>query len=84
MGAMRHIQASDAEAGLSGLLDEVERGASIVIMRNGRPVARLVPETVRRDAEVRAAIADMEAFGRDMPRLSDAERRSLIEAGRKY
>jgi prevent-host-death family protein len=41
---MREIQASEAKAHLAQLLDEVERGETVVITRHGKPIARLVPE----------------------------------------
>ena len=42
-GGMRKVQAS--EANLPQLLDEVERGETIVITRHGPPIARIAPET---------------------------------------
>lgn len=53
---MREIQASDAKTHLPRLLDDVERGETILITRHGRPIARLVPETGRRRAEIAAAV----------------------------
>jgi len=47
---MKQIQASVAKAQLSELLDEVERGETVVITRHGKPIARLVPdEEARRE-----------------------------------
>jgi len=41
---MREIRASEFKAKCLAILDEVERtGESIVILKRGRPVARLVP-----------------------------------------
>ena len=41
---MRSIQAAEAKTHLlQGLLDEVERGETVVITRHGKPIARLVP-----------------------------------------
>jgi prevent-host-death family protein len=34
-----------AKTNLSRLLDRAERGEEVVIMRNGRPIAKLVPVT---------------------------------------
>ena len=45
---MREIQASEAKTHLPQLLDDVERGDVIVIMRHGRAIARLIPELDRR------------------------------------
>ena len=53
---MREIQASEAKTHLPQLLDEVERGETILITRYGRPVARLVPEAERRQAEISQAV----------------------------
>ena len=39
----------DAKTNLSKLLERVEAGEEIVIARNGRPIARLVPEQRRRE-----------------------------------
>ena len=47
---MRDIQASDAKTHLPQILDEVERGETVRITRHGRPIARIVPETNRRQA----------------------------------
>jgi prevent-host-death family protein len=41
---MKQIQASVAKAQLAELLDEVERGETVIITRHGKPIARLVPE----------------------------------------
>jgi prevent-host-death family protein len=53
---MKHIQSSVAKAHFAELLDEVERGETIVITRHGKPVARLVPDEEARKARVAAAI----------------------------
>mgnify|MGYP002782014481 CR=1 FL=1 len=53
---MREVQASEAKTHLPQLLDEVERGETVVITRHGRPIARLVPEAERRQAEIEEAV----------------------------
>jgi prevent-host-death family protein len=53
---MKQIQASVAKAQFAELLDEVERGETVVITRHGKPVARLVPDEEARQARVREAI----------------------------
>lgn len=57
---MRHIQSADAKARLPQILDEVERGESVVITRHGRPVARIIPEKSRRMQDIDAARAVIE------------------------
>ncbi|MDN5857377.1 MAG: type II toxin-antitoxin system Phd/YefM family antitoxin [Pseudonocardia sp.] len=43
------VNVYDAKTHLSKLLERVEAGEEIVIARNGRPIARLVPEQRRRE-----------------------------------
>lgn len=40
---MKQVNIYEAKTQLSRLVDEAEAGAEIVIARNGRPVARIVP-----------------------------------------
>ena len=54
---MREIQASDAKVRLPQLLDDVERGETLIITRHGRRIARIVPEVDRRQDEVDKALA---------------------------
>jgi prevent-host-death family protein len=42
---MQTFQASEAKTHFLRILDDVERGESVVITRHGKPVARLVPQT---------------------------------------
>lgn len=81
--AMHEVQASDAKARLAQLLDEVEGGATIVITRHGRAIARLVPEADRRQVEVDQAIEALMAMRRTMPKVSADEIRAMIDEGRK-
>lgn len=65
---MRQVGSFEAKTHLSGLLDEVARGESVVITKRGRPVARLVPiEPAAGDpqaARVAAMRAARDAFRR--------------------
>jgi prevent-host-death family protein len=56
---MREIQASEAKIHLAQLLDEVERGETLVITRHGRAIARLVPETQRRKRTGKIALDEL-------------------------
>lgn len=40
---MKHVQASEAKAKFSELLDQVERGETVVITRHGKVIARIEP-----------------------------------------
>ncbi len=57
--SMREVQASDAKTRLAELLTAVERGETIVIRRHGRAIARLVPESDLRQAEIDRAVDDV-------------------------
>jgi prevent-host-death family protein len=63
---MREIPASDAKTHLARLLDAVERGETIAITRHGRRIARIVPERQRRQEDIEAAIANMEALAKEI------------------
>ncbi|MDQ0471978.1 type II toxin-antitoxin system Phd/YefM family antitoxin [Labrys wisconsinensis] len=54
---MREVGAFEAKNTLGSLLDLVERGEEVVITRRGKPVARLVRETVAKDRAAAAAAA---------------------------
>ena len=43
---MKSVSVSEAEGGLTALLDEVRRGETVVITHDGEPVARLEPYEV--------------------------------------
>lgn len=81
---MREIQASEAKTHLPQLLDEVERGETVVITRHGRPIARLVPETERRQAEIARAIDSIRARRRRSGRITSDELLSARHEGHKY
>jgi prevent-host-death family protein len=81
---MRQIQASEARAQLSSLLDAVEHGETVVITRDGKPIARLVPEADRRQAEVEHVLAEIEEFRKTMPRIPLEEILSARHEGHKY
>jgi prevent-host-death family protein len=81
---VREVQASDAKAHLPSLLDEVERGETIVITRHGKPIARIIPEADRRRAEIDRVIAEIEEFRKTMPRIPLEEILSARHEGHKY
>jgi prevent-host-death family protein len=53
---MKHIQASEAKAKFSELLDEVEHGETIAITRHGRVIAQIAPNEDTRLQRTREAI----------------------------
>jgi prevent-host-death family protein len=79
---MREIQASEAKTHLPQILDDVERGETIVITRHGRAIARIVPESEHRQAEIRTAIDGIKSLRRSGAMLSADEIHALINKGR--
>ncbi len=81
---MRDIQASEAKTHLPQILDEVERGETVRITRHGRPIARIVPETNRRQAEIDMAVANIRALRRRISKVTTEEILSFRHEGHKY
>jgi len=80
---MRQIQASEAKTRFLQLLDDVERGDTLIITRHGKRVARLVPDADRQREAINATIEDLRAFGRDNGPISVRELLSARDEGRK-
>jgi prevent-host-death family protein len=80
---MREIQASEAKTHLPQLLDEVERGETVIITRHGRPVARLTPERAHRRTEIEQVIDGLEARRRHANGITAQEILSARKEGRK-
>jgi len=84
----REVQASEAKTHLLQLLDEVERGETIIITRHGRPIARITREADRRQREIDTALADIKELGQEIRRqhgpVSLEYIISSIHEGHKY
>ena len=85
---MREIKSSDAELRLPQILDEVERGETVVITRHGRGsrgrVARIVPEQQRRQDEIEKAIDAIRALRARTGRITTEELLSSRHEGHRY
>jgi len=81
---MRQIQASEAKTKFLQLLDDVERGDTLIITRHGRPIARLSPEIERRQAEIEAAMDGIRSLRPKLGRITVKELLSARDRGRKY
>lgn len=83
---MDSVGTFDAKTHLSQLLDRVERGERIVITRNGKPVADLVPHDETADPALQRRAKAVEALLRfkriKLPK--GVTIRDLINEGRKY
>jgi prevent-host-death family protein len=80
---MKQIQASAAKAQFAELLDEVERGETVVITRHGKPVARLVPDQAGRREEIRRALEGIKELRKRGPRATIKEILAWRDEGRK-
>ena len=80
---MRQIQASEAKTKFLQLLDDVERGDTLIITRHGKPIARLSPETERRQAEIEAAMEGIRALRPKFGRITLKALLSARDEGRK-
>ncbi len=76
---MRTVGTFDARTHFSQLLDLVERGETVTITRNGKPVAILAPV----DHPEAAVFDEIEQF-RGTHRLADVSPRDLVEEGRRW
>ena len=80
---MRSVGAYEAKTHLPRLLDCVTRGEEIQITRNGRPIARLIPEPGPTATDLDSLIAEMRQFRKGRRLGKDVTVRDLIEEGRR-
>jgi prevent-host-death family protein len=81
---MKEVQASIAKAKFAELLDEVERGATVVITRHGKAIARLVPDDAdAQRAITRRALQGIKEMRKHAGRATVAEILSWRDQGRK-
>jgi len=80
---MKQVQASAAKAHFAELLDEVERGETIVITRHGKPIVRMTQEGTEREHEIRQAMADIDAIRKQNKPATVAEILAWRDEGRK-
>jgi len=80
--SMRTIQASEAKTHLPELLDDIERGETLIITRHGRPIARIIPEIDRRAERTEQALANIAQLRKRTGRLSVKDILSARNEGR--
>ena len=81
---MREIQASEAKTHLPQLLDDVERGETVIIKRHGRRIARLVPDVDRRQEEIDKALAGIQELRKRTGRITLKQLLSARDEGRRF
>jgi prevent-host-death family protein len=80
---MRHVQSSEAKARFSDLLDQVEKGETIVITRHGKPIARIVPDATLRRANAEWAVKGIKELQKKNGPITVEEILSARDDGRK-
>ena len=81
---MRQVQASEAKTHLPSLLDDVERGETLIITRHGKPIARLVPEDATQKQKVRQTIDRIRELRKSMPGMTVDEIIAAKHEGHRY
>ena len=79
---IRTVQASEAKTHFLRILDEVERGESVIVTRHGKTVARISPEKAFDRERFQRARKDMEALRQKIGKLSIEEILSARDEGR--
>lgn len=80
---MRQVQASEAKTRFLQLLDDVERGDTLIITRHGKRVARLIPDADQQQAAIHATIEELREFGRGNGPVTVKDLLSARDEGRK-
>jgi antitoxin (DNA-binding transcriptional repressor) of toxin-antitoxin stability system len=81
---MRDVDANEAEQMLDQLLDEIERGEAVRILRGGKPIARLTPDADARRTEAAEAIERLKALRGQFGKAPLDEVLATIHEGHKY
>ena len=79
---MQTSQTTDDGSNFHRILDAAERGESVVIMRNGKQIARLVPEVVIDRERVQRAIESILEIRKRTKPVSIEEILSMRDEGR--
>jgi prevent-host-death family protein len=79
---MQTIQASEAKTHFLRILDDVQRGESVIVTRHGKRVARLIPEVEIDRERVQRAIDGMRALRQRTGKVSLGEIISMKNEGR--
>ncbi|KPF91313.1 prevent-host-death protein [Rhodopseudomonas sp. AAP120] len=80
---MKHVSLADARANIAELLDEVERGETVTISRDGARSFEVAPPfDERRREEARRAIEEIRELRKTAPRATVEEILSWRDEGR--
>ncbi len=80
---MQTIQASEAKTHFLRILDDVERGESVIITRHGKPVARISPQGEIDRERVKRATESIREFCKRTKPVSLEEILAARDEGRR-
>ncbi len=80
----RCIKLFRTEAQWKQLPDDVERGETIIITRDGRPIARLIPELVRRKKSIDEALTSLKELRQRAGKITREELLSARHQDHRY
>jgi antitoxin (DNA-binding transcriptional repressor) of toxin-antitoxin stability system len=83
MADILEYDAAEAEARFDELMDQIERGRMVRITRDGKAIARLVPEPEAGKAEVAEAIERLKALREELGKAPLDEALASIDEGHK-
>ncbi|MBS0530648.1 MAG: type II toxin-antitoxin system Phd/YefM family antitoxin [Proteobacteria bacterium] len=81
---MKHVQATELKAKLAELLDEVERGQTLVVTRHGKPIARIMPDEEAAIERSREAMQRIMEAREKAPKVTVEELLQWRDDGRRY
>lgn len=81
---MQKLQASEAKTKFLRILDDVERGENVIVMRRGKTVARIIPEPSQDEqADVDEAMQKIREIRKRTKSVSLEEILSARDEGRR-
>ncbi len=81
---MKHVSLADARANIAELLDEVERGETVTISRDGAGSQELAPPANVRSADVVQAIEELKQLRKANGPVTVEEILSWRDEGRRF
>jgi prevent-host-death family protein len=82
--AMKYVSLADARANMAALLDEVERGETVAINREGRSLKTTEQWDETRREQARQAIRELREMRKTGPRVTVEEILQWRDEGRRY
>jgi antitoxin (DNA-binding transcriptional repressor) of toxin-antitoxin stability system len=81
---MKHVSLADARANIAKLLDEVERGETVTISREGVPARDVAAPAQERSADVVQAIEELKQLRKANGPVTVEEILSWRDEGRRF